>query len=197
MQFPVYPEWHRRFHGFILKIRYYLLALLPIGIALFCLGFEEPQNDFLILAGIMLGVIGAQFFDTFHSHDAMIGIEIKSNGIHISDAKGDVFRTSDYRHVRNIEIRTVQVTRFAHGNYTSPHAVLPDHGIVVQLIMVYINGAFCFDDLKLEALKSKDPNLYWCDEIFHHQNCFAFVYDETAWKLLNEQRAAYSAANQT
>ena len=197
MRFPVYPEWHRRFHGFILKIRYYLLTLFPIGIALFCLGFEEPHNLFLILSGTVLGLAGALFFATFHAHDAMIWVEIKPDGIHVSDANRDVFRTAEYCCVRNAEIRTMQVTRFAHNNYTSYRTVLPDRGVAVQLIMVYINGALCFDDLKLKRLKSKGPDLYWCDEIFNHHNCFAFVYDEAAWNLLNEQITVHSVGKGT
>lgn len=195
MRFPVYPEPYRKGSLFVLKIRWYLLASFIIGWALFWITLEmEPDNYTLIVIALFLGIAGLFFFATFNAPDELILAEIREDGIHILDHKGDPYRSVEYRYVRNVEVRTLYITQISSVNAKPDYGSSPS--IKATVIMAYINNAFCFEDLNLEQLRWKGENAYWCDKIFHHYNCFAFVYNEEAWNLLQAQLAAHAAGNQ-
>ena len=179
MRFPVYPEKLRKTALIKAKIRYPLLAMLVAGILIFSYGCSHEAEG-LIVAGALIGAAGFCFFGTLDSGDALICADIGDNEIRIIDKKGNPIRSTEYRYVRKIEIRSLQVT-----NISSEHCDnFPGSGIDTKLIMVYFDGVKCFEDMKLQCL-SRKYELYWCDKILWHYNCIAFLYNADAWNLLN------------
>lgn len=166
--------------------------LLVVGPMLLIIGTEaDPQSDALILAGALLWASGGMFFTTFHVPNAMAWVQIKEDGVYILDGKGQAYRSVEYRHILNVETRMFQVTEIS--SEQSKNRYPPTSGIAIKAIMIYINGVRCFDDLKLRQLGKKGEELYWCDQIFRHNNCFAFVYDEGAWNQLMIQIEKHSS----
>lgn len=186
MRFPVYPERLRKPARFLLKIRYILLAMLVLGTILFLVGSDLRSNA-LIGTGALVGVFGGLFFCTIAANNAMVQVDIQDDGIHILDGRGRPYQSAPYDSVRKIEIREIRITETSSDN--SRHG--PDAGFDARLIMIYINGAGCFEDLRLTRYTKGGRDVYWCDKVLHHSNCIALVYDETAWELLNRQLAVH------
>ena len=155
MRFPVYPEPYRRGSLFVLKIRWFFLASFIIGWALFIIALGmEPVNNRLSMIGAILGVIGCLFVSSFVAPDELILVEIREDGIHILDHKGDPYRSVEYRYVRNVEIRTLYVTK-ATSSGSNGYSDGSEPSIKATVIMAYINNAFCFEDLNLRQLRWK------------------------------------------
>lgn len=183
MKFPVYPEKHRKLARFLLRARYPLLLLMTIGVLLFCFG-DAYNQDYIMVSGAVIGAFGFLFFGTFHAGDALEYVEIDENGIHVSDRNGTRFRSTEHRYVRGIEIRSFQITEISSVN--SKKMYPPTKGVEEQFIMVYVDGAHCFDDLGLHPLNRSGIPLYWCDEALGLRSCIAFVYSDAAWELLQK-----------
>ena len=183
MQFPMYPEPHRKLAKGTLKVCRIFLALDIAGILALVLAFAF-RNGALLFGGLLvLYVFGMLYFGTRHALNAMVMVEIGENEIRIVDNKGDVLRSAEYRYVRDMEARELEITLIAdEGNRGDPGS-----GISAKLILVYINGAFSFDDLKLRKLGKGNHIFYYCDKLFFHQNCIALDYNEEAWNLLQER----------
>ena len=191
MRLPVYPEKFRKIAQFKLKIRYWLLLLHVIGILMFCAGVQH-SIEALLVAGALTAAAGSLFLITFNAKDALISVEISDDGISLLDEKGIAFRCTEYRYIRSVEIRSLQITEITSEN--GKYSDFPGGGIDVKLIMVYFDGASCFEELHLRVL-SKKFDLYWCDKIFYHHNCIAFMYNDDAWNLLNAKLTAHTANN--
>ena len=182
MRFPVYPEEHRKLARFKLRIRYPLLTIFVVGIIMFVIG-ADTANEALLIAGSLAGACGFLFFATFNAKDSLIWAEIGADGIRILDDKGQAFRSIEYRYVRSIETRKVKLTL---SSSESKKGYAPLSGVEVQLIIIYTNGAYSIDDLDRWQLGKNGAEFYYCDELFHHHSCIAFVYDVKAWELLND-----------
>ena len=181
---PAYPEKFRKRAMRILKIRYWLLALLFTGVLLFGIGFSGDIGG-LMVAGALIGAAGFCFFATLSAKNILISVNIADDGIHVCDNKGIAYRSAEYRYVRGIEIRELLLTEIAHegnGKYGGP-----SHGTDAKLIIIYVDGASCFTDLKLADIGKKDKELYWHDELMHHHSCIALAYSDEAWGLLNKR----------
>ena len=184
--FPVYPEKFRRFAHFVLKIRYYLLAVFLAGIIVFFAGWQTG-SDGLLIAGVLIGTFGTMFFGTLHVGDALVSVEISEGGICRVDAKGQRYQNSEYRYLRKAEVRSFQITNISYR--AANHATRmfpPAKGAEEKFILVYTDDAFSFDDLKLDQIGKNGTELYWCDKVLQCRNCFVFVYSDEAWKLLNK-----------
>lgn len=189
--FPVYPEKLRKYARFMLRIRYYLLASLFLGPVLLALGIEsQPQHPSLIFAGLFLLFPGCLFFSSIHAGNALIQVDIQDDGIHILDEKGKSFRSTEYRYIRHMEIQTFQVTEISSEQTKQNYP--PLSGLEETFILLYLNNAMCFEDLGLRQLRKRGQPLYWCDRLFHHHNCIAFVCNEEAWRLLQAKMASHA-----
>ena len=196
MTFPVYPEKFRKTARFKLKSRCWLLLLLMIGITMF-LAYAQFGGTSLMVAGFLTTAIaGSLFFLTFRATDALIAVEIGDDRISLTDEKGRAFRSTEYKYIRCTEVRSLQITGSSSDSGSKSYGSLdfPSGGIDVRLIMVYFNGASCFEDLHLRRL-TKKYDLYWCDKIFYHHSCIAFVYSDEAWGLLNAKLTAHAVNN--
>lgn len=187
MRCYVYPEKYREFAMSILKLRYLLLVCFVIGPVLFCMA-DVVNNDGLLALGAILFVVGCGFFATFSVQDTLAMIKIDETGIHKLDSKGKPYRGSEYQYVRNMEVRAVCITEISSENTKRSYS--PVGGNNVKLILVYVDGVNCFDDLQLENVGSKDHPTYYCDRLLHHHSCFAFEYNEKAWELLQAKVSA-------
>jgi len=196
MKFPVYPEKFRKIARFKLKIRCWLLLLLVIGILMF-FAYDKFGSEALLVAGFLTAAIaGSLFFITFNANDALIEVEIGDDRISLLDKNGKAFRSTEYRYIRSTEVRSLQITGSPSDNGSKSYGILdfPGGGIDVKLIMVYFDGAGCFEDLHLRRL-SKKNDVYWCDKIFYHYSCIAYEYSDEAWKFLNAKLTAHAANN--
>ena len=150
-----------------------------------------------MVAGFLTTAIaGSLFFLTFRATDALIAVEIGDDRISLTDEKGRAFRSTEYKYIRCTEVRSLQITGSSSDSGSKSYGSLdfPSGGIDVRLIMVYFNGASCFEDLHLRRL-TKKYDLYWCDKIFYHHSCIAFVYSDEAWGLLNAKLTAHAVNN--
>ena len=183
--YPIYPEIHRKWgerarkagkiFGLLGTVAgvIMLVGVIIWGEGLFLLGFVLS----FVFSGLWLSCMGAK--------NTYVWVKIDEDAIRIVDEAGQVLRSSEYRYVRHMEIRELRLSldpqETGHSSYDVYRA-----DPAVKLIMVYIDGAYCFEDLKLAELRacfSKEIS-YWCDKVLFHHNCIAFAYDEEAWRLL-------------
>lgn len=127
------------------------------------------------------------------ARDVQASVEIDAEGIRRLAFDGEVLRSTEYRHVRNMEIRSVPITLYT-GEKVDRGLFAINYGRKEKLILIYLDAAHCFEDLKLEKLNwsgegfslrgNTKESVYLCDQLFYHPNCIALVYDAEAWKLL-------------
>ena len=182
MQFPQFPEALRKYARAPKKISDVMRVIGILGVVLSIVGFKI-ESEYVWIVGFIFALLGVASFPLrIESKNAFLQVRIDENGVSVVDDEGDVLRSSEYRYVRNAEVRDIEMT-WELGNDKEDN---PGGGVKTKLIMVYINCAFCFEDLNLQRLGRRDHIFYRSTDILFNHNCIAFEYNEEAWNLLQE-----------
>ena len=191
MRFPIYPDIYRKLARITLKTRKPVAVLSFISVLILILGGILDHND-LVIAGIVFSFIFAGLLVvTIGGHNVLFFAEIGEDMLRIVDEKGNVLRSTEYRHIRHMEVRIIALSLVARER--SDLDRVSYQGWEGKMIMVYIDTANCFEDLTLYEIRGFKGVFYPCDELMFHPNCIALAYDERAWELL--QKHLYQSRN--
>lgn len=182
MKFPVYPERLRR--RSMITRKFAKISFIPFvcSIPIVLVG-SMRYNDNCVFVGIWLFIVfGVLSLSSITARDELLFVEIGEDDIRVADIQGDVLQRAEYREIRHLEVREIEITLISHAAIGS--RCHPSSGIREKIILAYVRDAVCFEDLKLKQLGTGRHACYWCDEVFYHRQCIAVSYDEEVWRLL-------------
>lgn len=176
MIFPMWPEYYRVRAREALGSRAEIAAYFCAGVVCVLLTILFQWFICLVMGPVLIILAIFAWLDLrWKRENEFLNVRLNDASIDILDANSNVLRSTAYHDVRRAEVRTLKMhERIRQGRLELTRDC--------ELIMIYIDGARCFDDLKLTKNGCCSG-----EELFFHPRCIALAYDEDAWNYLQLQ----------
>lgn len=184
MRYPMFPKGLRANTRQLCVLHRCAVALWCMYAILWIVAFAIQNDELAIYLISACCLPPCLSIVSMKQRDFLAWVEIREDAIVLLDGRNNVLRSSAYRYVRSFERREVRMTVGSRDTNSSRKYVRSTRA---DVILVYIDGAQCFEDLHLYAPFLGEDDIYWCDDVFYHPNCIAFAYDEEAWRILSER----------
>ena len=181
MIFPMWPEYFYSRAKEAQATRRETWIYLCVGALCLLLAILFKWFVCIALGPGLIGIAVARWQQLkWENENVLQYIRIGKTDIDILNAGREIIRTVSCQDVRNMEVRRVKIReRSSAGVF--------DLAQECRVIIIYIEAAKCFEDLKLWQNSG--------EELFSHPDCIAMEYSDEVWGLLNamESRPATTA----